>query len=79
MGSRVATATLQTIWDCRWSRLRPRAFDVEPRRPTNPWVCVRGGDRRPVTEEECGNCPYWEEMERPAMEPFVGGPEAARG
>jgi hypothetical protein len=62
MASRLATATLQTIWDCRWSRLDPRAFDVDELQPVNPWVCVRRGDRRPVTEEECESCPYWEEM-----------------
>jgi hypothetical protein len=66
MAPRVATTTLQTIWDCRWSRLNPAAFDVEPLQRGDPWVCVRRGDRRPVTEEECENCPYWEEMpERP--------------
>jgi sulfur relay (sulfurtransferase) complex TusBCD TusD component (DsrE family) len=23
-------------------------------------VCVRGSDRRGVTEEECEHCPHWE-------------------
>lgn len=59
--SRIATATLQTIWDCRWSRPGYRVEGVEEQlQPERRWVCVRGNDRRGVTEEECEKCPFWE-------------------
>ncbi len=54
------TATLQTIWDCRFSRPGYRLFGVEDHlQPEKLWVCVRGGERRGVTEEECEACPEW--------------------
>lgn len=60
-----ATATLPTIWDCRWSRLGYRVAGVEGHlQPEQQWVCVRGSDRRGVTEEECKHCPHWE-LQRP--------------
>jgi len=66
MGSAVSAATLQTIWDCRWSRPGYRVAGVlDHLQPEKLWVCVRGGDRRGVTENDCGNCPYWE-LESPA-------------
>lgn len=60
--SHTATATLQTIWDCRWSRPGSREADgqQQPLQPETRWVCVREGKRRCITEEECENCPYWE-------------------
>jgi hypothetical protein len=68
--SRTATATLQTIWDCRWSRPGYRVAGVEDHlQPEKRWVCVRGSDRRGVTEEECENCPHWEMRE---MRPPTG-------
>jgi hypothetical protein len=55
-----ATMTLQTIWDCRWSRPGYRLTHVEePDQPEALWMCVRTGVRRPVTEEECAACPHW--------------------
>ena len=60
--STVLTATLQTIWDCRWSRPGYRVMGVPDQlQPETLWVCVRRGERLGVTEEECDNCPYWEE------------------
>ena len=59
--STTAVATLQTIWDCKWSRLGlrvsglPNAFQPEPL-----WVCTRTGPRKPVSESECETCPLWE-------------------
>jgi hypothetical protein len=59
-------ATLQTIWDCRWSRFRYRVGDANDRcQPEETWACVRHGDRRRVTEEECERCPYWEALPEP--------------
>ena len=65
--ARTATATLQTIWDCRWSRpgYLPRGLE-EPGWPDSLWVCVRptgGVVRRPVTEAECEHCPHWQKWE----------------
>ena len=49
----VTTATLQTIWDCRWSRPGYRVFGVQDHlQPEKLWVCVRRGERNGVTEEE---------------------------
>ncbi len=60
-------ATLQTIWDCRWSRPGHRVLGVQDHlQPEQLWVCVRRGERRGVTEEECEECGHWEELpERP--------------
>jgi len=56
-----AAAALQTIWDCRWSRPGYRLIGVEDNfQPEKLWVCVRGGERRGVTEEECAECPHWQ-------------------
>ena len=58
MGRPVATP--QTIWDCRWSRDR-RQFVEKRQQPESCWVCVRSpGRRRPVTEEACEECGFWE-------------------
>jgi hypothetical protein len=66
--SRTAVATLQTIWDCRWSRPGTCAAGVEEElQPETRWICIRGRERRCVTEEECESCPDWELG--PAMEP----------
>lgn len=61
-------ATLQTIWDCRWSRLGRQLHGVEGhRQPESFWVCVRHpGKRRGVTEQECEECGFWEK-EDPAV------------
>jgi hypothetical protein len=61
--SRTTAATLQTIWDCRWSRPGYRLFGVEDQfQPEKLWVCLRTGERRGVTEEECAECPHWESV-----------------
>ena len=63
-----AHAPLQMIWDCRWSRPGRHVFGVDDDlQPERPWVCIRRGDRRGVTEDECEDCPHWEALpERPA-------------
>jgi hypothetical protein len=61
--ARTAIATLQTIWDCRWSRPGYRLFGVgEYLQPEKLWVCVRQGQRRGVTDEECESCAFWESV-----------------
>ena len=57
----ISVATLQTVWDCKWSRPGYRLSGVaEAHQPESLWVCIRTGRRRPVTEEECETCPNWE-------------------
>jgi len=66
--ARTAVATLQTVWDCRYSRPGFRLFGVgEPLQPESLWVCTRNGNRRGVTEAECEKCPHWK-MDDPAEE-----------
>ena len=59
--AKTAVATLQTIWDCRWSRPGFRLSGVkESLQPESLWVCVRTTPRRCVSEAECKECPFWE-------------------
>ena len=59
--ARTAVATLQTVWDCRYSRPGFRLFGVgEPLQPESLWVCTRNGKRRGVADAECEKCPHWE-------------------
>jgi len=51
------------VWDCRWSHLGYRLAAVpDGQRPEALlWMCVRPRTpRRPVTEEECARCEFWE-------------------
>ena len=62
--ARTATMVMQTIWDCRWSRpgYLPDGIATSEH-PAALWVCVRPTPatvRRPVTENECANCPHWQ-------------------
>ena len=57
----ISVATLQTVWDCRWSRPGYRLTGVDDaHQPESVWVCVRTGTRRGVTNEECETCVHWE-------------------
>ena len=54
-------AVEQTIWDCRWSLPGLLVCDPAERSQPQPlWVCIRTGERRPVSEAACTNCPHWE-------------------
>jgi hypothetical protein len=65
--ARIAVATLQTVWDCRWSRPGCRLVDVaDSKQPEAVWVCVRSGRRRAVTDEECRSCEKWEHTSLPS-------------
>ena len=59
--SRIAIATLQTPWDCKWSRFG-RIHSARPDAQVEGlWVCVHGdGVRRPIDASTCETCPYWE-------------------
>jgi hypothetical protein len=71
--ARTAIATLQTAWDCRWSR---PAFHVE--RPAGikhleeTWVCTRDGQPHAIDPHDCETCPLFE------MEPVGVAPAAAQ-
>jgi hypothetical protein len=68
--ARTAIATLQTAWDCRWSRLGHRLIGVpESRQPETPWVCVRNGVRTDMDEDACATCPHWE-LDEPSESGF---------
>ena len=57
----IATATLQTPWDCKWSRFGQMRSARPDARAEGLWVCVYpNGVRRPIDASECETCPYWE-------------------
>jgi hypothetical protein len=59
--TKVAAATLQTLWDCRWSRPASRLTNTRAEsHPASVWMCIRAGGRRAVTEQECERCEFWE-------------------
>ena len=56
-----AIATLQPVWDCRWSRPGHRLTGIaDALQPESTWVCVYEGARRNVSEDECRTCPHFE-------------------
>jgi len=58
-----ASESIRSVWDCRWGGLGYRLADVpDGQRPKALfWMCVRQREcSRPVTEEECGHCEFWE-------------------
>jgi hypothetical protein len=61
---RTAIATLQTAWDCRWSR---PGFQLEKTvgitRLEGTWVCTREGARQLIDPHDCETCPFWEKHE----------------
>ena len=60
-----AVATLQTAWDCRWSRPGYRVPGVQEQfQPETRWVCTRTGERRCIDALECEQCPHWEYDDR---------------
>ena len=59
--AKIAIATQQTAWDCKWSRPGFRLAGVEESlQPESIWVCVRTKVRRKLSDTTCENCPYWE-------------------
>jgi hypothetical protein len=56
-----ATATLNTAWDCKWSRPGYRLTGVPDQfQPETVWICLRTGERDPVVESKCETCAFWE-------------------
>lgn len=70
--ARIAIATIQNGWDCRWSRPDDHAG------PTSPGgesvVCERTGVQRRVSLAECEDCVHWE-FARRAPEGLETAPE----
>ena len=61
MATTTAIATLQPVWDCRWSRPGHQLTGVaDALQPESTWVCVHGGTRRNIRDNECQTCPNWE-------------------
>jgi hypothetical protein len=59
--ARTAVATLQVVWDCRWSQPGHRLTNVlDAEQPESRWVCTRDGHRRSIDEHECEGCAHWE-------------------
>ena len=59
--SKIAIATLQTPWDCKWSRFGRMRSTGPNTVAEGLWVCVYGNAaRRPIHASECETCPYWE-------------------
>jgi hypothetical protein len=59
--SKIAIATLQTPWDCKWSRFGRMRSRGPNTAAEGLWVCVYGNAaRRPIHASECETCPYWE-------------------
>ena len=52
----------QRVWDCRWAKLaNDRARRPQDAGHESPWLCEREtGAPRPVTEQECARCAFWE-------------------
>jgi hypothetical protein len=56
-----AIAMLQPVWDCKWSRPGHRLTGiVDGLQPETTWVCVHGGVRRNIGENDCQTCARWE-------------------
>ncbi len=58
-----ANAILHTPWDCRWSRFARRSAHAQTTAEETRgslWECVHSGERVPVAEADCENCPFWE-------------------
>ena len=65
--AKTTVATLQAVWDCKWSRPGYRLSRVQDRdQPETAWVCVRTGTRHEIAEGGCERCPHWELDDRPA-------------
>jgi hypothetical protein len=59
----MATANVQTVWNCQWSRAGHQITGLsDALQPEPTWVCVRDGDRRPVCDDECARCARWEPL-----------------
>ena len=70
--ARIAIATLQNGWDCRWSRPDDHAGPASP--SGESVVCDRTGVQRRVSLAECEGCEHWEPAPRPAETVVLAAP-----
>ena len=74
--ARIAIATLQNGWDCRWSRPDDTAYP--PSSATEAVVCERTGVQRRVSLAECEGCVHWEFAYRPTESVAAVPPQDAQ-
>jgi hypothetical protein len=74
--ARIAIATLQNGWDCRWSRPEANAGPASPTR--EPVVCERTGVQRRVSLAECEGCEHWELAHNPPETVAIAAPPLHR-
>ena len=55
----IAVTTLQTPWDCRWSRFASRR-GTAGQRPKTLWVCTYRCSQIPILASDCDNCSCFE-------------------
>jgi hypothetical protein len=73
-----AIATLQTPWDCRWSRPGHRITGLsDALQPESVWVCEREGHRRNLRDDECLTCAFWDQDPAGIAQAAVPLPAAA--
>jgi hypothetical protein len=70
--SRIAIATLQNGWDCRWST--PDNADATSQ-ADDTVVCHRTGVQRRVALAECEGCAHWEFAYRPTASASAVSPQ----
>lgn len=54
----IAVTTLQTPWDCRWSRFASRRRTAG--QPKTLWVCTYRNSKIPILASDCDNCSCFE-------------------
>ena len=55
----IAVVTLQTPWDCRWSRFASRRA-AQGHRPKTLWMCTYRKSQVPIVASDCDDCPCFE-------------------
>ena len=58
--TRIAIATLQSGWDCRWARPGNTLGESEMPGAQTRLICNREGTDRRVEPIACQTCPFWE-------------------
>ena len=58
--TRIAIATLQSGWDCRWARADNTPSESDSPTAASRLICNREGTDRHVEPLACETCPFWE-------------------
>lgn len=65
--AKTTVATLQTAWDCRWSRPDYHvATSPAIKRLESAWACLRDGQRQTIDPADCETCSFWQQEDHPA-------------